>query len=132
MNQRIRFVKLGACTLTLAMLTGCIIPYPHRTLRSAEIVGRILDARTHSPIQGAKIILSEHPEVSCTSDSTGHFRLKATHNFHLAVIGDGEASHWPAEEFWWPHITVWHPNYLSLQINDNYYADKGDIFLEPS
>lgn len=134
MKPRNGFLKSGACLLLLALLTGCVIPYPHTIERSWEICGRSLDARTHAPIQGAKIFLTAHPEISCISDAEGRFRLKATHNFHLATIGLGESQDWPHKEFWGCAITVTHPGYKSFVQrgrDGEWIADKGDILLSP-
>jgi hypothetical protein len=120
-------LKSSGCILVLAVLNGCL--YPHTTLRSWEVKGRVLDARAHAPIHGAKIFLTAHPKISTTSDSEGRFRLKETHNFHL-VLFPPEGSGWPPGDFWWPTITVSHSNYVSREIGGD-LPDKGDVFLEP-
>src|SRR5438105_2943211 len=76
----------------VCMLGGCI--FPHTTMRSPEIGGRVLDARTGAPVQGAKVFLYDDPSTSCKSDATGHFRLRETRNFHLG--GGPGGDHWPA------------------------------------
>ena len=83
MHQKLWHLKFIACALVLVALTGCL--YPHTSPRSPEISGSILDARSHAPVQGAEVSLSGHPQVSSTSDAVGHFRLRATRNFHLCV-----------------------------------------------
>lgn len=119
------------CFLVLGLLEGCI-PLPHTTERTPEIYGRVLDARTHLPIQGAKIFLSSHPNISCISDSTGHFKLNATHNFHLgSVPPEGD---WPPRKYWGAAITVLCTNYVTFVQHgpdDWRLTDKGDILLEP-
>ena len=110
-----------------------ILPYPHTTERSPEVRGRILDARTNAPIQGAKVFLSEHPEVSCTSDGTGHFRLRATHNFHVASAGP-EGADLPPGKDWGIAVTVSHNNYVTYVQqgpDDHRLNEKGDILLQP-
>src|ERR1041385_5022179 len=74
-----RFILLAPL---LSLITGCI--YPHTTQRSPEVFGRVLDARNGTPIKSAKVFLTGHPAVSCATDRTGRFRLKATDNFHIA------------------------------------------------
>jgi hypothetical protein len=126
-------MKLAPLVLAVALLSGCILPYPHTTERSAEVRGRVLDARTDASVQGAKVFLSEHPTVSCTSDITGHFRLRATHNFHVAVAGP-EGADLPRGEDWGLAVTVSHKNYVTYVqhgLDDHRLTDKGDILLEP-
>ena len=126
-------LKSVASTLVLVTLTGCL--YPHTSPRSPEIYGRILDARTHASVQGAKVFLTEHPKVSRASDAEGHFRLKKTHNFHL-LVGPGCSSGggWPAGDYWGCAITVSHTNYetyVQRGSDDRWLNDKGDILLQP-
>jgi hypothetical protein len=128
-----RCMRLVPLVLVVALLSGCILPYPHTTERSAEVRGRVLDARTVAPIQGAKVFLSEHPTVSCTSDATGQFRLRPTHNFHVAVAGP-EGADLPRGEDWGLAVTVSHKNYVTYVQHgpdDHRLTDKGDILLEP-
>jgi len=123
-----RFSRLILC---LALLTGCL-PDPHTTLRSPEVQGRVLDARTHTPVQGAKVFLTEHPKVSCETDSTGYFLLKATHNFHLGSIPP--EGNWPKRQYWEDKVTILHPNYTPRRIDHwpiDKGADKGDVLLVP-
>jgi hypothetical protein len=102
--------------LILCFLTGCIAP--HRTMRSQEIGGKVLDERTHGPIQGASISLVEHPEVSCKSSSDGSYVLKATHNWHIGYrIPIVEWQEWPSQTTWSPYIAISHTNYLPRAVN---------------
>lgn len=110
-----RFIPL---ILILCLLTGCILPIPHTTWRSQEIGGKILDERTHDPIQGAKVFLTDHPNVSCESDSNGCYRLKETYNRHLLYLaGPGNTADWPEGQVWWPHITVSQTNYVPRDVD---------------
>ncbi len=120
-------MRLAAYILVVPLLTGCL--YPHTTRRSSEVYGRILDARTHAPVQDAKVFLTEHPKVLCTSDAAGRFRLKETHNFVL-LVGFGDGPGWPGGDYWWPNITVSRTNYVEQKIGGD-FPDKGDIFLVP-
>jgi hypothetical protein len=123
-----RFVLI---ILIVGLLTGCL-PMPHTTLRSPEVRGRVLDASTHAPIQGAMVFLAEHPKVSCETDSAGYFWLKETRNFHTGAIPpEGD---WPQREYWEDMVTISHTNYASLRIDHwpvDKGSDKGDIFLVP-
>jgi hypothetical protein len=131
MKRSIKFLNCIAGVVVLALLIGCL-PIPHTTERSPEIYGSVLDASTRSPIQGARIFLSGHPDISCASDSTGHFRLKATHNFNFgSVPPEGD---WPSRTYWGSSITVSHANYAEFvqhEADDWRLTDKGDILLKP-
>jgi hypothetical protein len=118
-------------SLLLGFLTGCV-PYPHTSLRSPEITGRILDAFTHTPIEGAKIFFPDYPNVSCKSGADGKFRLKATHNFHWGGIPP--EGNWPKGKDYGAAIAVSHAGYLDYVQkgpDDWRLTDKGDIFLQP-
>jgi hypothetical protein len=127
-----RFVPIS---LLLFLLTGCIVPDPHTSLRSDEIVGKVLDEHTRAPVQGAKVFFSEHPNLSCKSDSDGMFRLKETHNFTAVLIaGGGAVGYWPSQDYWWPYITVSHTNYAPYEFDWVYRTDRVDslvILLKP-
>jgi hypothetical protein len=131
MNHSKQLPSRGVYTLILVLLTGCL-PFPHTTLRSPEVRGRVLDARTQLPIESAKVFLTEHPQISCTTGHAGCFLLKATYNFHPGAIPpEGD---WPARKYWEDKVTISHPNYMPLRIDHWPFGkgdDKGDILLEP-
>jgi hypothetical protein len=111
--MRIAPFLLGVC-----LLTGCILPSPHRTKRSAEISGKVLDERTHAPIEGAKIFLSQFPRVSCRSRSDGSYLLKASYNWHFGrLIAPPESFDFPEGQSWDDRITVSHINYTTREFN---------------
>jgi hypothetical protein len=116
-----------ACIVALALLTGCL-PIPHTTERSRDVRGRVLDARTRAPVQGAKVFLTNLPKVSCETDSLGLFRLKATHQFHFAYVGS--EGHWPNRKYYEFEVTILHTNYSPRQLDDA-VTDEGDVLLEP-
>ena|SRR6266567_2376326 len=124
-------LRLTSLILVLCLSAGCL-PIPHTTERSPEIRGRVVDARTHAPVEGARIFLSGHPNITCTSDSAGFFRLKATRNFHFGSIPpEGD---WPQRKDWGAAVTVSHTNYIDYVRHgpdDWRLTDKGDIALEP-
>src|SRR5690348_2923465 len=101
MKRLLKFLKFAfpilAIVLLISFFGGCI-PMPHTTERSPEIHGRILDANSHTPIQGAKIFLSGHPNILSVSDTNGNFQLKATRNFHLGSTPP--EGNWPKGEYW--------------------------------
>jgi hypothetical protein len=67
------------------LLTGCL-PIPHTTPRSDDVHGRVLDAITHAPIQGAKVFFDASPHHPTYTDEAGYFHRKAIRNFHWAYV----------------------------------------------
>lgn len=123
-------MRIIVLAVLLGLLTGCI--YPHRTERSPEIFGRVIDARSGIPIKSAKVFLTDHPTVSDTTDAAGKFHLKATSNFHL--VGIPPEGDWPARKYWGASVTVSHPMYTEFTqrgADDWRLTDKGDILLKP-
>jgi hypothetical protein len=122
LGTRLRFF---ASALILVALTGCL--YPHRKVLSWEINGRVLNAITHAPTGGATVCLKEHPDVSCTSDAEGHFRIKEIRKFVLIVgpTGDSNAQHWDST------IIVSHPGYDTYVEQGSDQDNKGEILLKP-
>jgi hypothetical protein len=125
MNRKIRHLKfVASAALVLGMLTGCL--YPHRKVLSWEINGRVLNAITHAPIGGATVCLKEHPDVSCTSDAEGHFRIKEIRKFVLIVgpTGDSNAQYWDST------VIVSHPSYETYVEEGTTQQNKGEILLK--
>src|ERR1700722_11462606 len=93
---RFRFVsralRLMPIVAVAGLLTGCI----HTTPRSGEVRGRVLDAITHVPIQGAKIFFVSSPHHAVYTDSAGCFHRKAIRNLHF-FYGVPEG-HWPTPQ----------------------------------
>ncbi len=104
-------MRTASLVLILSVLTGCV--WPHRTERSQEISGTILDERKHDPVQGAKVFLTAHTNVSCLSGSDGRFRLKSTYNWHIGYLfAWHDDFDFPRPEYWRPDITTVHTNYM--------------------
>jgi hypothetical protein len=131
MIQPIKRLSQLSGMLLFCLLAGCL-PFPHTTERSPEVRGRVLDAITHTPVQGAKIFLSDHPDVACWSDSAGHFRLRATSNFHWGLtVPEGD---WPRRKYWGSAVAiscVGYEDYTQNGPDDWRLTDKGDILLKP-
>lgn len=120
-------MRTASLVLILSLLTGCII-WPHRTSRSQEISGTILDERTHHPIHGARIFLTEHTNVAGHSGSDGRFRVKGTYNWHIGYAyawhGDWDV---PKPKYWFPDITTVHTNYVPRQ--EDWMRRREEIIL---
>ena len=111
----------------LSLFLGCL-PIPHTTERSPEVYGRVLDARTHAPIHGAQVSLSQPPHHSTYTDAAGRFRLRPTRNFHFAYVAPEGGSPGRKDD----SVTVSHPKYRPYGFLANAGGDIGDILLEPS
>ena len=123
MKQTIKLVQYAACLLMLALLTGCI--WPHTTMRSSEVRGRVLDAKTRLPIEGAKVFFVQRPPHPTYTDAAGYFHLKTTRNFHFAYLPpEGD---WPERKD--SAMQISHTNYIPL--GGSWSGDVGDILLKP-
>ncbi len=71
--------------------------------------------------------MTDQPRTYCITDANGHFRLNATHNFHLAIIGASEGVDWPRGHNY-DRVTVSHPDYFPGEFG---VWAQGDLFLEP-
>jgi hypothetical protein len=118
-----RFIPL---ILLLGLAAGCL-PIPHTTEHSPEVRGKVLDARTHAPIQGAKVFLYDHPRTSCETDSAGYFCLRATHNFHLAYVAP--EGNWPQGTYY-DTVDFSHRGYAAREIT-TFGEPIADVLLEP-
>jgi hypothetical protein len=92
-------------------------------VRSLEVVGRILDSRTHAPIEGARVYFGEYPPADCTSDAAGHFRLRAT----AEIYRQHRARALTARPFG-DELVATHPKYRARGFH---CGEVGDIMLDP-
>ena len=122
MKRPIQILNVIICLAALVLLTGCICP--HSEGRSPEVWGRVLDARTHAPIQGAKVFLAEPPQHATYTDEKGRFHMKATRNFVWARIAPD--ANWPNEKS--AIMGISHTNYIPIGIAGG--GDLGDIMLQ--
>ncbi|HEU6449382.1 MAG TPA: hypothetical protein VFV23_13200 [Verrucomicrobiae bacterium] len=124
MKYSIKILKSTLPILFLSLLTGCL-PWPHTTPRSNAASGRVLDAVTRKPIQGAKVSFLQPPEHAVYTDKNGYFYLKATRNFHWGYVTPG--GDWPDNKD--NNMQISHPNYIP--IGGCWGTNSGDIFLTP-
>ncbi|SRR6266568_1691465 len=102
--------------------TGCISG-PSIDERSPEVRGRVIDAQTHQPVQGAVVALHEHPSIAAHTDSSGDFRIRARHNVHLVTFLGMCSSDFPEGKYYRDDLDVAHPLYQTLQIHARQYRD---------
>jgi hypothetical protein len=115
-----QILSLGLCI----GFTGCISG-PSKDERSPEVRGRIVDAQTQQPIADATIALQQHPSTSTRSDSSGSYRLRATHNVHLVTFLGICSSDFPAGKYYGDGLRVSHPHYQARDIRGRQYSDPG-------
>jgi hypothetical protein len=94
-----------------SFFTGCVIPWPHRSVRSPEASGRVIDVVSHQPVSGAQVFAEGRPETTITTDRSGSFHLPARRNFHLFYIGSACSTSWPRGEPFTDMLGVVHPDY---------------------
>jgi len=92
------------------LLTGCIVlPVPHVTKKSPRTLGRVVDAATSAPIDGAVVQLTTVddwnrkpcPGPRTTTAADGSFDLGSSYNFHLGLYANVSwAVHFPAGSYW--------------------------------
>ena len=109
--------------LIVAGLSGCLWPVPHTSERSPEVRGRVIDAVTHLPVEGTTIALHDHPSIMARTDSTGTYRVRATHNVHLVTFLGVCSSDFPLGKYYGDEVDVSHPLYQTIQIRARQYRD---------
>jgi hypothetical protein len=113
--------------LALILLAGCV--WPHTTLRSGDVTGRVLDSSTHMPIKGATVRFVTPPFHTVLTDGQGYFHFKVVHQFHYGYLPpEGE---WPDRK---DHImAVSHPAYKTRNFGAGYDGNAlGDFLLAPT
>ena len=110
--------------LVVAGLSGCVWPVPHKSERSPEVRGRVIDAVTHLPIAKATVALHNHPSIMARTDRTGAYRVQATHNVHLVTFLGMCSSDFPQGKYYGDEVDVSHPLYQTNQIRARQYRDE--------
>jgi hypothetical protein len=84
-------------------LAGCVLPEVRNSIKSPAIYGRVLDATTKAPIQGATIAFVEKPSINCQTGADGAFAIDATHNVHFLMLLGPCGADWPEGHYY----TTW-------------------------
>ena len=113
------------------VLGGCIWPVPSVDSRSLEMKGRVLDSRTTQPVAGSRIALHDHPSLNTTSDDSGNFRLRGTHNIHLFSVLGICSTDFPIGKYYGDTIEISHAGFETVQINAREYLPP-DFTNNPS
>jgi carboxypeptidase family protein len=133
------------CAASLAVvLNGCIaLPIAHDRLAAPVVEGRVIDARTSSPIPGAEIsVIADGTGVKglVRSDAEGRFRISGVERGEWMVL----VLLAPYEGFCGGKYTVAHDLYKPLTFQHSYFGPanfngvcsasvvvKQDVQLEP-
>jgi hypothetical protein len=132
----VKSVIFSAVAVFAILLCGCAIPYPHTSLRSFGITGRVVDAETGLPIAGARIQPSDYlrrsnsvptiiPDLTTTpvsvSEVEGRFKLPRTKNMRWTKtvlapcyvgVSDGRR---------YSLYIVTKPGYIPVEFNPKFY-----------
>lgn len=105
-------VKMRLCILLVmsVLLTGCIVlPVPHVTKSSPPTHGKVVDAESGTPVDGAAVQLTTsgawdgkpRSGALTTTAADGTFHLGSRYNFHLGLYANlSWALHWPPGSYW--------------------------------
>lgn len=122
------------------VLSGCVVPLPHRRVHAFGVAGRVLDFQSRSPVKAARIEAADDRTKVAFSDARGSFMLPPVSGWHGAYfIGPIGLSLFPALDM--PSmsraIAISANGYRSVTIpfesrsTRNPYIQAGDILLEP-
>jgi hypothetical protein len=131
MNQILRPKKLaGLCALLAAIwfMSGCggAFSYSrHTTVRAPELRGRVLDAKTHQPIAGAKVYFCDPPEHAVFTDADGYFLMQAAVNIHTGRDAAGGSSPPPKSD----SVCILKEGYRTRSFLQRYDGDPMKILL---
>jgi hypothetical protein len=121
-------ITLGALSLLLSGCGGAFSYSKHTTVRAPELRGRILDAKTHQPIEGAKVYFCEPPEHLVFTDTNGCFFMKAAINIHTGRDAAGGSS--PPRKS--DSVCISKEGYRTRSFLQRYDGDPMSIQLEPT
>jgi hypothetical protein len=107
----------------LLVLCSCFVGCkgPSIDERSPTVSGRVLDAQTHQPLQGARVSLHAHPGIATVSDASGSFRLHGTKNFHLFTILGICSTSFPEGKYYGDTVDFTAVGYVPLEIDARKY-----------
>jgi len=90
---------------------------PSTDARSPEVSGRVLDFKSQQPLQGVRVSLHDYSSITTTSDSSGHFVLRGTKNFHLFTLLGICSTSFPEGKYYQDTLDITHSGYAPLQIH---------------
>lgn len=68
------------------LVSGCVLPVPHRRMHNAGIKARVVDAKTASPLRSAKVSSADGSHILYTVDSEGDFEIPSQYGWHGAYL----------------------------------------------
>ncbi|WP_390592463.1 hypothetical protein [Simiduia litorea] len=69
-----------------AILSGCILPYPHNNWTSPQVSGRVTDGVTGFPIQGAEVYIKGDSSRKVTTNYEGYYEIPPKKDFDWFVF----------------------------------------------
>jgi hypothetical protein len=97
-------LKIASLIAGSLILVGCVLPIPHRRLHSGGIEATIIDAKTASPVTGAKVLTHDGSRVLAEVDSKGQFKISPKYGWHGAyLVGPISYSLLPHFDIPYPH-----------------------------
>ena len=107
---------------TILVLVSCLcfvgcVEGPSTDTRSPEISGRVLDSKSQQPLQGVRVSLHDHPDISSTSEPSGQFVLRGTKNFHLFTLLGICSTSFPEGKYYHDTLDITHAGYIPVQIH---------------
>ena len=142
-NSRMRSA-ITCLLLALPLLNGCIVlPIPYTMRGSGTFHGRVLQADTKSPVQGAVVEVLGYPKTATSTTSDGEFTVGPGRKFYwYTVIGFHQ--HIVPEPVWptlSTSIMVSHPAYAALTVEAgpkepsrevvHEFFEVGNLLLKP-
>ena len=101
--QKMKSLRITTLIAASLFLVGCVLPVPHRRIHSPGIEAAVIDAKTASPVTGAKISSPDGSRVLTAVDSRGRFKIPAKYGWHGAyMVG-------PISYSLLPHFDIPHP-----------------------
>ena len=125
-------------------VSGCALA-PGTSTRTSQISGRVLNAATREPVSGALVVWHDAPKLRRgTTDSSGHFLLKESRNFHLFIFLGICGPNYDMLPYVGPELDITHPAFQGRQFNpydhhlrrgeiseEYYFVESQDILLRP-
>jgi hypothetical protein len=150
--MRLNFARLLVPSGCAILLGGCIaVPLPHYTRSSPNVSGRVIDAKTGAPIEGARVewVRQEggarryawgggdrHPGPVTMTGTDGRFGGGTRLNLHLFWYANVSFQfHWPTGSYWHGDLEVTREGYASQHVqvvehwNGEYSVRASDIRL---
>lgn len=118
----------GVAAAVWAAVAGCVvIPVPHTRVHQAAREGRVVDALTGAPLEGAVVTSLADGGRTCRTDAAGWFRLPPVRRWHGAVM---YCLFTHAHSLWPTHCVWGRPRTQSIRVEAPGYAPRDEDCLD--